>query len=287
MCELLGIAASAPVDIAFSFSGFVLRGGQTGPHADGWGVSLFQDCFARTFLEEKPAYSSALTRFLHDNPIETHLAVAHIRKKTLGQAKLTNTHPFVRTFHGRHLVFAHNGTLLNIRKEPLHHDRPLGDTDSEHAFCWLLDQLRLIYPSGYPDDAAVIGETMFRLCNQLGNDGILNCLIADGRFLFARCGDNLHHIVRRPPLGRANLVDRELEVNFAEVMRGTGTLAVVATAPLTRDETWVRATPGTLWVFENGELVQTFEGLPEAAHVAKTAWRPAPASPLPTVGAAD
>ena len=54
-----------------------------------------------------------------------------------------------------------------------------------------------------------------------------------------------------------------------------GALAVVATAPLTRDETWIRATPGTLWVFHDGALVQTFDGLPEAAHVAATAWRPA------------
>jgi hypothetical protein len=36
----------------------------------------------------------------------------------------------------------------------------------------------------------------------------------------------------------------------------------------------VTATPGTLWVFRDGELVASFAGLPEAAHVAATAWRP-------------
>jgi predicted glutamine amidotransferase len=274
MCELLGIASSAPVDISFSFSGFVLRGGHTGPHADGWGVSLYQNCFARTFLEEKPAYESPLTRFLHDNPIETRLAVAHIRKKTLGEARLENTHPFVRVFQRRHIVFAHNGTLLHVRDKPLAYESPLGDTDSEHAFCWLLERLHEIYPSGYPEDADRLGATVFALANELGSDGIFNCLIADGRFLFARCGDSLFHIVRKPPLGQATLVDAEVQVDFAEVMRGAGTLAVVATQPLTRDETWVRATPGTLWVFHDGELVKTFDGLPEAAHVAATAWRP-------------
>jgi predicted glutamine amidotransferase len=281
MCELLGIAASVPVDISFSFSGFVLRGGHTGPHADGWGVSLYQNRFARTFLEEKPAYASPLTRFLHDNPIETRLAVAHIRKKTLGEAKLENTHPFVRVFQRRHIVFAHNGTLLHVREKPLASETPLGDTDSEHAFCWLLERLREIYPSGYPEDSDRLGETMFGLMNELGSDGIFNCLLADGRFLFARCGDTLFHIVRKPPLGQAMLVDAEVQVNFAEVMRGAGTLAVVATKPLTRDETWIRATPGTLWVFHDGELVRTFEGLPEAAHVAATAWRPPGVHPPP------
>src|SRR3978361_236076 len=83
VCELLGVSSSAPVAISFSFEGFAQRGGRTGPHADGWGVSLYQRHLARTFLEESPAHASALARFLHDNPIATHLAVAHIRKKTL------------------------------------------------------------------------------------------------------------------------------------------------------------------------------------------------------------
>lgn len=279
MCELLGIASSVPVDISFSFSAFVLRGGQTGPHADGWGVSLYHQRFARTFLEEKPAYASPLARFLHDNPIETRLAVAHIRKMTLGGARLENTHPFVRVFQGRHIVFAHNGTLLHVREKPLAHETPLGDTDSEHAFCWLLERLRELYPSGYPEDADQLGETVFRLANELGEDGIFNFLLADGRFLFARCGDNLAHVVRKPPHGQEALADAEVQVNLAEVKRSSGTLAVVATEPLTQDETWVRATPGTLWVFHDGALVKTFAGLPAAAHVAATAWRPGAATP--------
>jgi predicted glutamine amidotransferase len=274
MCELLGIASSVPVDIAFSFSGFIMRGGHTGPHADGWGVSLYQDRFARTFIEEQPAHASPLTRFLKNNPIETRLAVAHIRKATRGSARLENTHPFVRVFQGRHLVFAHNGTLPHVRDKPLRQETPLGDTDSEHAFCWMLERLREVYPSGTPEDAQSLGETVFRLANELGSDGIFNFLLADGRFLFARCGDSLVHILRKPPLGQATLVDAAVSVNFAEVMRGTGQLAVVATAPLTRDETWLPATPGTLWVFRDGELVATFDGLPEAAEIAKTAWRP-------------
>ena len=274
MCELLGITASVPVDIAFSFSGFALRGGHTGPHADGWGVSLYQNDFARTFRDEKPAYGSPLARFLHDNPIETKLAVAHIRHMTQGGARIENTHPFVRVLQRRHIVFAHNGTLLHVRERPLAIETPLGSTDSEHAFCWMLERLRERYGRGYPDDAAELGRTIFDLANDLGSDGIFNFLLADGRFLFARCGDNLFHILRKPPLGRATLVDAEMQVDFTQVLRDGGSLAVVATQPLTRDETWVRATPGTLWVFRDGELIRTFEGLPEAAHVAATAWRP-------------
>jgi predicted glutamine amidotransferase len=274
MCELLGVSASVAIDIAFSFSGFALRGGQTGPHADGWGVSLHRGAFAQTFVDDKPAYSSALARFLHENPIETRLAVAHIRKKTRGDARIENTHPFVRVFHRRHVVFAHNGTLPTVRDRPLDRETPIGDTDSEHAFCWMLERLREAFPTGYPDDGRRLGAVVFELANDLGRDGILNFLMSDGRFLFARCGDHLFHIHRRSPLGRATLVDAELSVDFAEVMPTGGNLSVVATAPLTRDELWLPATPGTLWMFEDGDLASTFEGTAEAAQVALTAWRP-------------
>lgn len=280
MCELLGITASTPVDISFSFSNFAQRGGRLGPHADGWGVALFQQGFARTFLDESPASTSRLATFLHQNPIETPLAVAHIRKKTRGESRLANTHPFTRVLGGRHLVFAHNGTLVHVRDRRLERETPLGDTDSEHAFCWLLERLRAEFPRELPDDAERFGRTVFELANEVGSDGIFNVLISDGRFLFARCGDNLVHIVRRFPLGHATLVDEELRVDYTQVLRGPGSVAVVATSPLTRDEEWLRATPGTLWVFRDGELVRTFEGLPEAARVAETAWRPGmPLSP--------
>jgi predicted glutamine amidotransferase len=274
MCELLGITATAPVDISFSFSGFVQRGGRTGPHADGWGLALFQQGFARTFLDESPASTSHLAAFLRDNPVETQLAVAHIRKKTRGPSRLANTHPFVRVFGGRHLVFAHNGTLVHVRERPLERETPIGDTDSEHAFCWFLERLRAIYGKELPDDPDHLGRTVFELANDLGSDGIFNVLISDGRFIFARCGDDLVHIVRRFPLGHATLADEEVRIDLTQVLRGPGSVAVVATSPLTRDEDWVRARPGTLWVFRDGELVRTFEGLPEAAAVAATAWRP-------------
>jgi len=34
-------------------------------------------------------------------------------------------------------------------------------------------------------------------------------------------------------------------------------VAVVATLPLTRDETWCAGEPGTLWVFRGGRLAKT------------------------------
>lgn len=261
MCELLGMVSNVPADLMFSFTGFALRGGQTGPHADGWGVSFYDGRFARTFLEPHPAFSSPLARFLRENPIQTSLAVAHIRKMTRGGAAIENTHPFVRVLHGRHVVFAHNGTLPNVYGRPLRYESTIGSTDSEHAFCSIMEKLRARYVERYPESPQELGRVLFDLGNELGSDGVFNFLFADGDCMYARCGDNLSCIVRRPPFGAATLVDADLRADFSEVLgQGPHTrMAVVATEPLTRDETWTKAKPGTLWVFCRGELLASFE----------------------------
>jgi predicted glutamine amidotransferase len=260
MCELLGMMASEPADVVFSFTGLALRGGKTGPHADGWGLSLYDGKFARLFLEQHPAFSSPLARFLRENPIPTRLAIAHVRKMTRGQASIQNTHPFVRVVQRRHFVFAHNGTLPNVRKRKLHYESTLGDTDSEHAFCVILEALREAFGPNYTEDPNEVGKLLFELGNELGQDGVFNFLLADGEHLFARCGDSLSSTVRRAPFGEATLVDAEVRVNICDLIRASdeARMAVVATAPLTRDEPWVKAEPGTLWVFANGDLLRTF-----------------------------
>jgi glutamine amidotransferase len=261
VCELLGITSNVATDVELSFSGLALRGGQTGPHADGWGIALYHGLFARTFLEPHPAFSSPLARFLRDNPIHTRLAVAHVRKMTRGGPAIENTHPFVRVFLRRHLVFAHNGTLPTVRDRPLRHESTIGETDSEHAFCVILEALRDAYGARYPVDPAQLGRTLFELGNQLGSDGVFNFLLADGQHLFARCGDNLWAIERRAPFGQATLADADIKVNFDDALGAAGAdarLAVVATEPLTRDEPWERAAPGDLWVFGGGQRLARF-----------------------------
>src|SRR5262245_52775655 len=141
MCELLGMDCNVPTDIVFSFSGLALRGGLKGPHADGWGLALYDGRAARVFLEPEPASHSELARYVRENPIKTLLAVAHVRRRTRGRATLRNTHPFVRELWGRCFVFAHNGTVRDARRHKLGRFRPIGETDSEHAFCALLSRL--------------------------------------------------------------------------------------------------------------------------------------------------
>lgn len=256
MCELLGMECNVPTDIVFSFAGFSARGGKSGPHADGWGLALYEGRVAHLFRESAPAAHSPLARFVREHPIKTLLAIAHVRRKTRGQVSLANTHPFVRELWGRHMVFAHNGTVKNVRRHKLGHFRPIGQTDSEHAFCALLAALQHDFPDG-PRSSAAFAEAVASHAGRIGRQGTFNMLLGDGHQLFARCATKLCFIVRQAPFSKATLCDEDVCVDFAEVTTPQDRVAVVATAPLTRDETWTHGEPGTLWVFRRGKLART------------------------------
>src|SRR5258706_5059216 len=186
MCELLGMECNVPTDIVFSFSGLALRGGAKGPHSDGWGLALYDGRSVRTFLEPSAAAHSPLARFVRETPIKTLLAIAHVRKRTRGRVALANTHPFVRELWGRHLVFAHNGTVRKVKRRPTGRYTPIGETDSEHAFCALLHGRQQRFPK-YPRERRALWHAVAELAEEIGRDGTFNFLLGDGAHLFARC----------------------------------------------------------------------------------------------------
>src|SRR5205085_11812525 len=142
MCQLLGMNCNVPTDICFSFEGFHRRGGSTDDHADGWGIAFFEGRGCRVFLDSKPAVESRIAELVRNYPIHSMNVIAHIRKATSGIVALENTHPFVRELWGRYWIFAHNGTLHDFAPELAGHYTPVGSTDSERAFCYMLERLR-------------------------------------------------------------------------------------------------------------------------------------------------
>ena len=247
---------NVPTDIVFSFTGLRKRGGDAAHHADGWGLALYEGKAARVFLEPTAASSSPLARFVSQNPIKTLLAIGHIRKKTRGPISLANTHPFVRELWGRHWVFAHNGTVKNARALKLGRFAPIGTTDSERAYCHLLEVLRASFDD-YPRKVSDLWEAIASTAAVVGRAGSFNFLLGDGRHLYARCATKLCHIVRRAPFGQARLADEDVSIDFSQVTTPTDRVAVVSTVPLTSNEEWIQGKPGTMWVFDGGKLRAT------------------------------
>lgn len=111
MCELLGMSANVPTDICFSFTGLMQRGGNTGPHRDGWGITFYEGKGFRTFKDPNPSCESKIAELVQNYPIKSQAVVSHIRQANRGGVNLENTHPFTRELWGRYWTFAHNGQL--------------------------------------------------------------------------------------------------------------------------------------------------------------------------------
>lgn len=255
MCELLGMCANVPTDICFSFRGLMQRGGRTGPHRDGWGVAFYEGKACRLFHDPTPSANSPIAHLIRDFPIKSRIVISHIRQATHGKVSLENTHPFRRELWGREWTFAHKGKLKGVKRRPLHHYRPIGTTDSEHAFCWIMGELRARYPKA-PPSRATLGRVLRTLVRDVAGHGVFNILMSDSTALYAHCSTNLAWITRRAPFGKATLIDDEITIDFEKETTPDDIVTVVTTRPLTKDENWNIMKAGDFAVLEpNGELV--------------------------------
>ena len=254
MCELLGMSANVPTDIVFSFTGLVQRGGETGPHKDGWGITFYEGKGCRSFKDPNPSCESKIAELVMEYPIKSCSVISHIRQANRGGVSLENTHPFIREFWGRNITFAHNGQLTGHKNLVLTTDWPIGGTDSEHAFCWIMGKLREKYTTR-PKNWQAVFKYIAKLCKELNQLGVFNALVSDGIHLLAYCSNNLHWITRRAPFGQANLIDTEMKVNFNEVTTDNDVVTVIATRPLTDNEEWTQLQPREWRLFKLGEVL--------------------------------
>ncbi len=150
MCELFALSSRLPATVSLSLKTLAEHGGGSAPHADGWGIAYYREGDARLIKDTSAAHDSDWVRFVQSRGLSSTTIISHIRKATRGGAQLQNTHPFARELGGQMHVLAHNGTLKGVHDHPdfvLGRFRPIGDTDSEHAFCNLLARMEGLWLS--------------------------------------------------------------------------------------------------------------------------------------------
>ena len=140
MCQLLGLNANTPTDVVFSFTGFSTRARRE--HKDGFGIAFFEGprraCLRRR-AERAPFAGGRDGAALPDQ--NRNVILAHIRKGPQAAWRWRNT---TRSSAG-------NGAATGIRAQRrpegstrracMPRSAPVGDTDSERAFCWLMREL--------------------------------------------------------------------------------------------------------------------------------------------------
>jgi glutamine amidotransferase len=251
MCQLLGMNCNVPTDIVFSFEGFCQRGGQTDHHKDGWGIAFFEDKGVRLFVDYQPSAESQLATFIRQYPIKSMNVVSHIRKATQGNISLANTHPFRRELWGYYWIFAHNGNLENLPPlSPNARFQPVGTTDSEQAFCWLLNQLAQTY-SARPNHHTLF-STLNHLLAEIAHYGTFNILLSDGTMMLAHCATELFYSIRHTPFATAQLLNEAINVEFGAGAAQIDRVAVIATQPLTPDEIWTKMRAKDTLLFVDG-----------------------------------
>ena len=188
MCELLALSTSKPASLTFSLHALASRGGPTGRAHDGWGVAFYQGQDVALFREPLAAEGSALVSYLETQGPSTNLAISHIRHATQGTVQFSNTQPFIRELGGNTHVFAHNGDLPGIGNSEtmaLHRFRPVGQTDSEFAFCALMGRLRTLWQQASPPPLDKHLSVIAAFAAELRALGPANFLYADADALFA------------------------------------------------------------------------------------------------------
>ena len=255
MCQLLGLSCNAPAAVTFSFSGLSARGGRTDEHADGFGLAFHDGIDCRLFIDEGAASDSALAAFLRSHPIRSRTVLAHIRKATHGPVQLANCHPFVREWGGRYWSFCHNGDLGDFQPRLDGSHLPVGGTDSERAFCWMLQEMRRQFPGAADRDWRDFVPVIAALAADISRHGPFNYLLSDGQALYAHCGSQLALVHRAHPFPTVQLVDEDLTLDLGAANDPDDRMILVATRPLTRDEAWLPMAPGELRVLVRGEEV--------------------------------
>ena len=185
MCELFAFSSSNPTRARFSLDEFRLHGCAKGPCCDGWGLAFYDGKYAQIFREEKPAAYSQWMNFLLHHENYSKCVISHIRKATQGSINLQNTQPFSRENHGVIHVFSHNGDLKDFKNNCVF-DRykPIGDTDSEFAFCNLMDSMYSLWDESPP----TLGQRIDLLSGIFSGWSCLgpaNIIYSDGEYLFA------------------------------------------------------------------------------------------------------
>ena len=279
MCELFGLSCNKTMNISFSFTELLHR---KTLHESGWGVGYYRPGpekhppYATIIKEPISARDSIFNFFLKYGYIHSNIFISHFRSASIGAKVPLNTHPFQlmldprpNTSGEKSWIFAHSGTLKQIKDDPRFQSvlKPHGNTDSEHVFCYLIEQLRQAYIQNrftlsLDEKIRIIKESANAISQAYPES--LNFILSDGYRLYAYYGgyndeEGLWYLTRRPPHQKLAMMDNSdgMTIQFEEQISDETVTLIASTplSPVTGGE-WKKFQLNELKVFENGDVIQ-------------------------------
>ncbi len=270
MSELLALSFDAEASPAITLKELIRRRGDAElPYGWGFGWYPGRELAAVVIKDPTSTGDDPMTHLLRDwERFRSSLFVCHLR----GSAKRISqrdAQPFLKSHAGRSWLFAHSGDLDGDFRsafplEPGGPFEPLGVTDSEHVFCWMLTRLLESKARSLADLEWPVLLGWLRSMSALG---MANVLLADGHDLVAyRCASaapGLHWKRRLPPHDTHHLESDALALDLDGPRVSSRTAVVVSTHPLS-DGDWTAMAPGQMIVARRGAIVWSSDPEPVA-----------------------
>lgn len=228
-------------------------------HGHGWGVADYPDGVPMVERQTWAAYHGEHFKKTAAR-VYARTVIAHVRRATVGEPSLENTHPFCS---GR-WIFAHNGTIPNFGEvrdlmlpeiDRFYRDEIRGTTDSEHVFAYLLSLWR-----SQPERPllGLVVDGLMQIIEwsaHVSPDArpSLNIVMTDGRQLVgSRLGRTLWHLEREHVFdcaicGRSH-VHHDISKDYRSVE--------IASEPIT-DENWHEMPDGTVYEIDENLYLLT------------------------------
>lgn len=265
MCELFAMSSKQPATVNYSLDEFAKHGGGTYSNRAGWGIVFYEEGDARVIREPLPASDSPWVTFVREQELNSDCVIAHVRLANVGGPMLKNTHPFSRELGGRVHAFAHNGELKGLHNEVDLNAltfRPIGETDSELAFCLLMERLKPLWLAPQAPSVEARLGVFAEFANDMARRGAANFLYADGDTLFVHAHRRIYEKdgqfsePKPPGLSLRNCLactsEPEYSVSGLKVDLTEHQVTLVASVPLDDSGDWVALPEGCALALQRG-----------------------------------
>ncbi len=232
MCDLLGLSFGAESTCGYHLKLLRTKNGKYNP--DGWGVAYYSDSSLHLIKEGANVNESKLIHSIENSKeIKSKIFLCHLRKSSSMPIAKKNSHPFSRELYGKEYAFMHNGIINDEIKEEMGMFRfkPMGDTDSEKAFCYILDKIEKL--NGICEKKFNYLEKILIYLNKLGK---FNCILSDGEYLLCYADAE----------GNNKMKYMELGNGYAIATSGRGNLT---------GGKWADFENGKMKVFKEGKII--------------------------------
>ena len=233
-----------------------------GTHALGWGIAWYPNDNQAAIVKKDPVARGTNVQMeaLADwNNFRSTVFFCKAKGAASGYTH-HETQPFTRSFAGQDWLFMHNGDLDKARLAQLHLDKsrflePIGKTDSELAFCYLLGKVMETEARKLAD---VPNELLMSWFQQLDALGSADMCISDGItvavFYGTQSGRKLYYTRMTPP-DHPSHFDSEAVSFGLDDPRDTYRTSLVVSSSGFDAGSWLPMLPGQLLIARRGTIV--------------------------------